>query len=57
MADKQQTAITPQPATSAKEVLRSEHKQAEDERWVQDALEDDDVREALKVLHSREKSR
>ena len=37
--------------------LRTNTDQTAEERRVQDALEDDDVREALKLLHARGKNR
>ena len=37
------------------ETLRVKRRQQEEERRIQDALEDDEVREALKVLHERDK--
>ena len=37
--------------------LRTNTDQTAEERRVQDALEDDDVREALKLLHARRKNR
>jgi hypothetical protein len=38
------------------ETLRVKRRQQEEERRIQDALEDDEVREALKFLHERDKS-
>lgn len=56
MADKQQNADASKPATTKKTIPQPD-RQAEEERWLQNALEDDDVREALKAFHSRDKSR
>ena len=56
MADKQEKVVAPQPTTTAKDILRSDSKPAAGERRFQDALEDDEVREALKDLHSHHKS-
>ena len=56
MADKQEKVVTPQPTTTEKDILRSDSKPAGGERRFQDALEDDEVREALKDLHSHHKS-
>jgi hypothetical protein len=57
MAGKQEKVVTPQPATKVKDILRSNSKPAAGERRFQDALEDDEVREALKDLHSHRKSK
>ncbi len=54
-ADKQVDVAGSQPAT-AKKIRKASSDQAPEERWVQDCLEDDDVREALKSLHERDKS-
>ena len=48
MADNQ-TNVAPQ-STTAKDSLRSDGKRVAEERWIADALEDDEVREALKSL-------
>jgi hypothetical protein len=56
MADKQDKVFSPQPATTAKDIDRSDSKPTAGERRLQDALEDDEVREALKCLHSRDNS-
>ncbi len=53
MTDKQKDAVALQPAT--KGMPRTKADQTAEERRVQDALEDDDVREALKLLHARDK--
>ena len=37
--------------------LTDRNEPAEARRWVEDALEDDEVREALKLLHARDASR
>jgi hypothetical protein len=42
---------------SCAQSLRTNTDQTAEERRVQDALEDDDVREALKLLHARRKNR
>ena len=57
MADEQKKAVPSQPGTTAKSIPLTKSRPIETERWVQDALEDDDVREALKRLHTREGSR
>jgi hypothetical protein len=49
--DKQANAVR-QNALAPKE-----QEQAADRRWLQDALEDDEVREALKSLRAREKAK
>jgi len=49
MADKQQDGITSQTAAPAEDGLRTAGLKAE--RRIQDALEDDEVREALRLLH------
>ena len=56
MTDQQQRVVTSQPTTTARDALRTESKQTAKEHWVQDALEDDEVREALKCLHARGKN-
>jgi len=50
MTDRQQNAVALQPTT--KGIPRTSSNQAAEERRVQDALEDDEVREALKLLHA-----
>lgn len=57
MADKQDKVIVPQSTTRAKHILRSDGNPTGGERRIQDALEDDEVREALKGLHSHHKSK
>jgi len=52
MTDKQQNAVAVQPMTP-----RTKRNQTAEERRVQDALEDDEVQEALKLLHARGKNR
>jgi hypothetical protein len=54
MTDKQQNAVALQPTT--KGIPRTNSNQTAEERRVQDALEDDKVREALKLLHARGKN-
>ena len=50
--------VTPSgDADSYAQSLRTNTDQTAEERRVQDALEDDDVREALKLLHARRKNR
>ena len=56
MTDKQQRVVTSQPTETARDALRTKSKQTVEEHWVQDALEDDEVREALKCLHARGKN-
>ena len=56
MTDQQQRVVTSQPTATARDALRTESKQTAKEHWVQDALEDDEVREALKCLHARGKN-
>jgi hypothetical protein len=41
-----------QPSTTAESDCPTKNNQTAEDRWVQEALEDDDVREALKVLRS-----
>ena len=52
MTDERQTLVTSQTKTT-RDALRTKSKQTAEERWVQDALEDDDMRECLKLLHTR----
>jgi len=56
MADKRENVVTSQPRTATKDSVQTTRKQREAVRWVQDALEDDEVREALKGLHGRDSS-
>ena len=50
--------VTPSgDVNSCAQSLRTNTDQTAEERRVQDALEDDDVREALKLLHARRKNR
>ena len=56
MTNKQQNAVASQPAAK-KDISPSDTRQTEEEHWVQDALEDDEVREALKTRHARGESR
>jgi hypothetical protein len=53
MTCKQQSIVAPETAPATKDVPRTKSKQTAGEQWVQDALEDDEVREALKLLHAR----
>jgi hypothetical protein len=52
MANEQEKAVGAQGEQPAKVVLPAKRKTVEGPRWVRDALEDDDVREALKGLHT-----
>ena len=54
MTNKQEEEVDSQSAKTS-ETLRIKRKQQEEERRTQDALEDDEVREALKFLHERDK--
>ena len=54
MADKRENVDTSQARTTTKDSVRTTRKQREAERSVQDALEDDEVREALKGLQARD---
>ena len=53
MTNKQEEADSQSAKTS--ETLRVKRRQQEEERRIQDALEDDEVREALKFFHERDK--
>jgi hypothetical protein len=55
-ATSKQEEVGTQPAKTAEEILHIKRTQEERERRFQYALEADDVREALKILHAREKS-
>jgi hypothetical protein len=57
MTDKQQNAVGLQPTSNDIPRTNSNQTAEERERRVQDALEDDEVREALKLLHARGKNR
>ncbi len=51
MADDQEKVVAPKPAAAAKCIPRDKTLTSE-ERRIQDALEDDEVRESLKELHA-----
>jgi len=53
MTNKQEEADSQSAKTS--ETLRVKRRQQEEERRIQDALEDDEVREALKFLRERDR--
>ena len=53
MTNKQKEVDSQSAKTS--ETLRVKRRQQAEERRIQDALEDDEVREALKFLHERDK--
>jgi hypothetical protein len=48
MSNEQEKTFTHRNAMSTKDIVQPARKPDEDERWIQDALEDDDVREILK---------
>jgi len=52
MADEQEKVVAPQPAPTTKGMPRHKGRLTDEERRMQDALEDDDVRESLKELHA-----
>jgi len=52
MASHQQDEVASQSAAQAN-VRNADGKQAKQDKSVQDMLEDDDVREALRLLHAR----
>jgi hypothetical protein len=56
MADKQHNAGSLRPVVNAEDSPRENSKATGRERWVQDALEDDEVREILKRLHASQSS-
>ena len=53
MTDERQTLVTSQTKT---EMPFGPRASRQPKRWVQDALEHDDVRECLKLLHARGKN-
>jgi len=53
MTNKQEEVASQSAKTS--ETLRVKRRQQEEERRIQDALEDDEVREALKFFRERDK--
>ena len=53
MADEQDKVVASQPAPTTKDMPRQKGQPSDEERRIQDALEDDDVRESLKDLHAR----
>jgi hypothetical protein len=53
MADKKNVVAT-EPVTGAQQSLRTKAEQAKEEAWVLECLEDDEVREALDLLHARD---
>ena len=54
MTNKQEEEVDSQSAKTS-ETLRVKRRQQEEERRIQDALEDDEVREALKFLRERDR--
>lgn len=57
MKDRQYGVVTKEkPIAGTEGILRNKDSQAGEERWVQDALEDDDVRESLRILHARDRN-
>ena len=54
MTNKQEEEVDSQSAKTG-ETLRIKRKQQGEKRRTQDALEDDEVREALKFFHERDK--
>jgi len=52
MADEKQKAVASQGAPATKAAARRKRSPSDEERRMQDALEDDDVLEALKGLHA-----
>jgi len=57
MADKRNGAVESQRVTAAKGKPQVAGETAEAQRRLQDALEDDEVREALKRLHAGQQKR
>ena len=55
MTNKQEEEEADSQSAKTGETLRIKRKQQEEERRTQDALEDDEVREALKFFHERDK--
>ncbi|TAI66090.1 hypothetical protein [Bradyrhizobium sp. Leo170] len=53
MADKKNMVAT-EPGTGTQESLQSKDQQAKEEGRILDSLEDDEVREALDLLHARD---
>ena len=53
MADKKNVVAT-DPGTGTKKNLQTKNQQAEEESRVLDCLEDDEVQEALDLLHERD---
>ncbi|MFH0296033.1 hypothetical protein AAFX91_02160 [Bradyrhizobium sp. 31Argb] len=53
MADKKNMVAT-EPRNGTKESLQSKDQQAKEEGRILDSLEDDEVREALDLLHARD---
>jgi hypothetical protein len=52
MADEEDKVAAPQPAPTTKDMPRHKAQLTDEERRIQDALEDDDVLESLKELHA-----
>ncbi|WP_043159275.1 hypothetical protein [Bradyrhizobium sp. Ai1a-2] len=56
MADKK-NAVATEPGTGTQKGLQSKDQQAkQEESWILDCLEDDEVREALGLLHERDET-
>ncbi len=53
MADEEKKAVASQGAPTPKDRARRKECPTDEERRMQDALEDDDVRESLKELHAQ----
>ncbi|HLG85536.1 MAG TPA: hypothetical protein VKY22_31425 [Bradyrhizobium sp.] len=53
MADEQDKVVAAQPAPTSRGTPGHKGQPSVEERRIQDALEDDDVRESLKELHAQ----
>jgi len=57
MADEEQKATASQGAQAKKDMARCKDQPTGEDRRMQDALEDDDVRESLRELHAQKAKR
>jgi hypothetical protein len=50
----EKNVVATEPGTGALKKLQTKDEQAREEAWVLECLEDDEVREALDLLHARD---
>ncbi|MCA6107751.1 hypothetical protein [Bradyrhizobium cenepequi] len=54
MVDRKNVVVATERGTGTDDGLQAKDRQAKEEGWVLDCLEDDEVREALHRLHARD---